>query len=148
MTDNIETVAAGEPPSRRKGRSALAILAGFLFVVVMSLLTDEILRLLKVLPPLEEVMSDAQCGLATAYRAVYNVLGCYLAARLAPSRPMRHAMLLGWVGVIVALLGVAMTWNHQPSLGPHWYSVALVVIALPCAWLGGKLRESQVSGRA
>jgi hypothetical protein len=110
--------------------------------------TDEILRLMKVLPPLEDIMSDAQCGLATVYRVVYNTFGCYLAARLAPARPMRHAMLLGWVGVIVAFLGVAMTWNHQPSLGPHWYSLALVVIALPCAWIGGKVRESQLGGSA
>ena len=91
-------------------------------------------------------MSDRLFGLATAYRAVYNVIGCYLAALLASARPMRHAMLLGWVGVFVALLGAVATWNHEPSLGPHWYSVALVVIALSCAWAGGKLRELQVQG--
>jgi hypothetical protein len=135
--------SASQPPGR-KGRSALAIVAGFVVVVVLSLLTDEILHLLKVYPPWEQVMSDRLFGLATAYRAVYNVVGCYLAARLAPAHPMRHAMLLGWVGVFVALLGAVATWNQQPPLGPHWYSVTLVVIALPCAWLGGKLREMQL----
>lgn len=145
MTDKIETAAAGERP-RRKGRSALAILAGFLCVVLLSLGTDELLHVMRVYPPWDEVMSDRLFGLATAYRAVYNVIGCYLAALLASARPMRHAMLLGWVGVFVALLGAVATWNHEPSLGPHWYSVALVVIALSCAWAGGKLRELQVQG--
>ncbi len=136
-----QAMPAGERP-RRRGRSAWAILAGFLCVVILSLVTDEILHFLKVYPPWEQVMSDRLFGLATAYRAVYNVIGCYLTARLAPSRPMRHALLLGWVGLIVALLGAAATWNHQPALGPHWYSVALVVLALPCAWVGGKLYET------
>jgi peptidoglycan/LPS O-acetylase OafA/YrhL len=147
VTDKIETTAAGKLP-RRRGRSAWAIVAGFLGVVLLSLGTDELLHALKVYPPWDEVMSDRLFGLATAYRAVYNVIGCYLAARLAPARPMRHAMLLGWVGVFVALLGAVATWSHQPSLGPHWYSVALVVLALPCAWVGGKLRESQLGVRA
>jgi hypothetical protein len=147
VTDKIETAAAGERPHRR-GRSAWAIVTGFVCVVVLSLITDEILHVLKVYPPWDEVMSDKLFGLAAAYRAIYNVIGCYVAARLAPARPMRHAMLLGWVGVFVALLGAVATWNHQPSLGPHWYTVALVVLALPCAWVGGKLRESQLGVRA
>ncbi len=146
MTDKNETAAAERPA--RRGRSAWAILTGFFCVVVLSLVTDEILHLVKIYPPWQEVMSDRLFALATAYRAVYNVIGCYVAARLAPSRPMRHAMLLGWVGALVAAMGAAGTWNHQPPLGPHWYSLALVVIALPCAWVGGKLRESQLSNRA
>jgi hypothetical protein len=126
---------------RRRGRSAWAIAAGFLCVVLLSLGTDELLHFLKIYPPWDQMMSDPLFGLATAYRAVYNIVGCYVAARLAPGRPMRHALLLGWVGVFVAALGAVATWNHQPSLGPHWYSGILVVIALPCAWLGGKLYE-------
>jgi drug/metabolite transporter (DMT)-like permease len=140
------TVTTGETP--RRGRSAWAIVAGFLCVVLLSLGTDEILHLLKIYPPWEQVMSDSLFALATAYRAVYNVVGCYLTARLAPNRPMRHALLLGWVGTLVALLGAVATWNHQPPLGPHWYSLVLVVIALPCAWLGGKLYEQRAQERA
>jgi hypothetical protein len=53
---------------------------------------------------------------------------------------MDHAWVGGVVGVVVSTVGAVITWNHVPSLGPHWYPVALVVTALPCVWLGGKLR--------
>jgi hypothetical protein len=139
MEGNTIPANGGRPV--RKGKSALALVAGFFFIVTLSLVTDEILHLLKVYPPWEQRMSDPLFVLAAAYRLVYNVAGCYLTAKLAPNRPMRHALLLGWVGVFVASMGAVATWNHEPSLGPHWYTVALVVVALPCAWLGGKLYE-------
>ena len=84
--------------------------------------------------------------LATIYRTVYGVLGCYIAARLAPSKPMLHAMVLGFLGFALSIVGVVMTWNRTAEFGPRWYPIALVVLALPTAWLGGKLRERQVSG--
>jgi len=31
--------------------------------------------------------------------------------------------------------------NAQMQLGPAWYPWALVVLALPCAWIGGKLAQ-------
>jgi hypothetical protein len=36
------------------------------------------------------------------------------------------------------------TWNAGPAFGPHWYPVATVATALPCAWVGGTLRERQL----
>lgn len=133
---------------RRPLRSAGALFAGLLVGVVLSLGTDEALHLLKVYPPWGQVMSDGLFGLATAYRIVYSVLGSYVAARLAPNRPMWHAMFLGYAGVVVSSIGAAATWNHQPSLGPHWYPVALVVVCLPCSWCGGWLRETQLRSLA
>jgi hypothetical protein len=41
--------------------------------------------------------------------------------------------------------GVA--WNGGPTFGPHWYPLALVATAMPCAWLGGKLRIMQLPER-
>jgi hypothetical protein len=40
-------------------------------------------------------MGDALFLLATAYRIVYGVAGSYVTARLAPDRPMQHALALG-----------------------------------------------------
>jgi len=63
--------------------------------------------------------------LATVYRTVYGVLGSYIIARLAPDRPMQHALVGGFVGLVVSILGAAVTWNKGPAFGPHWYPVAL-----------------------
>jgi hypothetical protein len=51
---------------------------------------------------------------------------------------------LGFIGVVLATAGAVATCNAVPPLGPKWYPVALIVTALPCAWVGGKLREMQL----
>jgi hypothetical protein len=56
---------------------------------------------------------------------------------------MKHAMILGYVGVILGLIGLAVTWNA--GLGPRWYPIALVVLAIPQCWAGGKLYEMQLA---
>src|SRR4051812_12576817 len=128
---------------RRLGRSIIALLAGFFTVVILSMGTDAVLHATGVFPPLGQRMSDALFLLATAYRLVYSVLGSYIMARLAPDRPMQHALVGGAIGLFLSTVGAVVTWNHVPSLGPHWYSLPLVVPALPCAWLGGKPRLMQ-----
>ena len=128
----------------RRGRTAIALISGFMVGLILSLGTDQILHALKIYPPWGETMSDRLFALASAYRIVYTVIGAYVAARLAPYRPMWHAMLLGWIGFVISLIGAAVTWNTQPPVGPHWYAVAVAVISLLCAWSGGKLREMQL----
>jgi hypothetical protein len=127
--------------SRRVLRSVGAVFAGLILVVVLSTGTDAIMHATRVFPPMGQPMSDALFGLATLYRCAYTVIGCYLAARLAPDRPMRHAMILGIVGLALATLGAVVTWNRGPAFGPHWYPVALIVTAIPCAWIGGRLYQ-------
>ena len=140
-------MTSSAPPgtsTRRRGRSALALIAGLVVGVVLSLGTDEILHVLNIYPPWGQTMSDQLFMLATGYRIIYSVIGAYVAARLAPYRPMWHAMVLGVAGLVVSIAGAALTWNHEPPLGPHWYAVAVALISLPCAWLGGKIREMQI----
>jgi len=48
-------------------------------------------------------------------------------------------MLLGCVGVVLGLVGVVTTWNVQ--LGPRWYPISLLVLAMPQSWVGGKIQE-------
>jgi hypothetical protein len=134
MSDIIETKRP-----RRTLRSFGAVLAGFLAIVIISIATDMAMHATGVFPSLGEPMGDALFLLATAYRIVYSVAGCYIAARFAPDRPMRHALALGVVGVVVSAAGAVATWNGGPAFGPHWYSLALIALAMPCAWLGGKL---------
>jgi len=134
-------------PPRKIGRSIGAVLAGFAAVIVLSLGTDIALHAAGLTPPLGQRMSDPMFLLATIYRTIYGVLGTYITAWVAPNRPPQHALLGGVIGLILNVVGTVATWNHVPSLGPHWYPLALMVTALPSAWLGGKLRVTQLSAR-
>jgi hypothetical protein len=133
------TQAKHESP-RRRWRSVGAVLAGLVFVVSTHTFTDVVMHATGVFPGWGQPMSDAMFALATVYRSVLSALGSYVAARLAPRAPMRHALALGGMGVVLGTAGAAATWNL--GLGPHWYAVALVVSALPCAWAGGRLHKA------
>jgi hypothetical protein len=136
---------AGRNSNRRTGRSILALVAGFIVVVVISIGTDIVLHVTQFFPPMGKPVPDGPLLVATAYRAIYGVLGSYITARLAPYRPMLHAMIGGCIGLVLASAGAAATWNGGPQYGAHWYPVALVLTALPTAWAGGWLRESQLA---
>jgi hypothetical protein len=130
------------PPPSRTARSVGAVLAGIIVGVALTLATDAVLHATSIFPPIgQPAMRDSLFLLATAYRLVFSIVGSFITARLAPDRPMRHALIGGAIGVVVSIIGAVATWNHQPPLGPHWYPLALVVTALPCAWLGGKFAE-------
>jgi hypothetical protein len=133
-------------PTRNIPGSIGAILAGFVFVFIISLGSDEVLHKTGVFPPWGASMVgyDAALLLATAYRIVFGTAGSYVTARLAPDRPMQHALLGGIIGLALSILGAAATWNRGPAFGPHWYPLALVVTVLPTAWAGGKLRLLQL----
>jgi hypothetical protein len=123
---------------RRLWRSTGAVLLGFFAVVVLSLGTDQVLHVLGVYPPWGQPMQEPRLNfLALAYRTVYAVVGSYIAARFAPRNPMRHAVVLGVLGLALSLAGAIATIPMH--LGPAWYPIALVLTALPCAWLGGVL---------
>ncbi len=130
------------------GRSIGAVLAGIVAVVILSLGTDIVLHAVGVFPPWGQPVGDKPLLLATIYRTVYSVVGSYITARLAPYRPMQHALAGGVVGLVVSIVGAAVTWNKGPAFGPHWYPLALIALAMPCAWAGGKLRETQLQERA
>ncbi len=132
---------------RQTLRSIGAVFAGLLAGVMLSLGTDVVLHAAGVFPPWGQPVSDAPLLLATVYRLVYSVLGSYVAARLAPYRPMAHALALGVIGFVVSIAGAAATWNRGPAFGPHWYPLALVAIALPSAWAGGRIWKLQLRAR-
>jgi hypothetical protein len=130
---------------RRIGRSLLALLAGFVLVVVFSLATDAILHRAGILPRPGTPASDGVLALATIYRTLYGIAGSYVTARLAPRAPMAHAMIGGTIGLALSIAGAVATWSHPEQFGAHWYPVALAVLALPSAWSGGRIRTAQLS---
>jgi len=136
-------------PPQRIGRSIGALLAGMLVGIILTVGTDIVLHVIGVFPPWGHSMVgfDGALLLATVYRTVYGVAASYIIARLAPDRPMQHALVGGFVGLAVSILGAALTWNKGPAFGPHWYPLALVVLAMPQAWVGAKLRLMQLHAR-
>ena len=132
------TLAIAPAQPRRLGRSIAAIVIGFVVTAGLSLATDQVLHVLNVYPPWGEPMRDAGDNLlALSYRIVYAILGCWLTARLAPRRPMLHAMILGTIGFVLSILGGIVA--IQQDFGPAWYPILLALTALPCAWVGGRL---------
>ena len=129
-------------PSIRILRRIGAVVAGFMVTFVASVVTDIILHGLGIFPPWgQQPMSDPLFLLATGYRTLYTIAGGYVTARLAPDRPIAHALVLGIIGFLAAVAGTLATWNKGPEFGPKWYPLALVVLAIPCTWIGGKLAQ-------
>ena len=122
-------------------RSVGAVLAGLIAVIVLSTATDAVLHSTGVFPPLGTPMSDSQFAFALAYRSIFAIAGSYLAARLAPTRPMQHALILGVIGFVISLLGTIATWNGGPEFARKWYPIALVLTSIPYGWLGGKILQ-------
>lgn len=116
-------------------RSILAVLAGVVFIVAVSTGTDLALEH-SILPAMSTAQaSPALLALALAYRTLYGIVGGWITARLAPSRPITHAVVLGVIGTLASIAGLVVEW----SSGQQWYPIALVVLSLPECWLGGRL---------
>ena len=65
-------------------KSIWAIVAGVLFIIVVTTLVDIVLHAVHVFPPMEQPLNDALAALAATYRVVISIGGAWLTARLAP----------------------------------------------------------------
>jgi hypothetical protein len=117
-------------------QSILAVLAGLVFIFATHTGTDFILENIGVLPKGHLNVGTGLILLVIFYRTVFTIAGCYLTARLAPRKPLKHALVLGIIGFFLSAGGVAATADM--NLAPSWYAWSLVVMALPAAWIGGK----------
>ena len=126
-------------------KSIWAVVAGVLVIIVVTTLVDIVLHATGVFTPMDQPINDSLALLATSYRIVISVGGAWLTARLAPDRPMKHAMILGYVGTVLGLIGLVTTWNL--GLGPRWYPIAVAALAIPQCWAGGRIYEMQSGTR-
>jgi len=127
-------------------KSIWAVVAGVLVIIVVTTIVDIVLHAAGVFPPMNVPIDDRLSLIATSYRVLISIGGAYLTARLAPERPMKHAMILGVVGTVLGAVAAVATWDN--GLGPHWYPIALAALAIPQCWAGGKLYELQLRARA
>ena len=118
-------------------KSIGAGIAGIVVGAVLSIATDKILEASGILPHGNLYVSTGLIWAVLLYRSIYNALGCYLAAKLAPQNPMKHALVLGLVGTVVSATAAIAT--KEMNLGPGWYAWTLAALSLPAAYVGGKL---------
>lgn len=118
-------------------KSIGAVVAGLFFIIIASTLVDIVLHAAKVYPAVGEPMTDGLAMLASSYRLVIGIAGAWLTAKLSPANPMKHALILGGIGVLLGLVGAVATWNM--GLGPRWYAASLPLLAIPQCWFGGWL---------
>ena len=123
-----------------------AVVAGFLAVVLLSVGTDFLLESTGVLPPQDRIedYTNTHYALAASYRTLFNVVGGYIAAWLAPRAKVLHGIILGAIGLCAALAGVVVAWNLIPP-ETRWYPIALVVTSLPFCWLGAKFYRPRMA---
>jgi hypothetical protein len=117
-------------------RSAGALVAGFLTVGVLSGVADAIAHSAGLFPT-DGTFTYAPLpyAIAIAYRAVFGIAAGYVTARLAPRRPIVHALLLGIVGLLLSLAGAVAMWG----MGPNWYPIIVALICVPTALVGARI---------
>jgi hypothetical protein len=117
-------------------KSVVALLAALVTIFILSIGTDVLLEKNGYLTTAEFNRNAAWViVLVLACRILYFILGGFLAAKLAPNHPTQHALIIGCIGVVLNIVGAVMTW----SATPHAFSLALILMAFACSWLGGTL---------
>ena len=117
-------------------RHIVPVFVGGLVTLLLTVVTDNTLSAHQVLPaPGHPVFEAGPLLLTAAYRGLFAILGCHLAARLAPAgNPrIRYALALGALLLVLGVIG-AVTLRGQV---PMWYSLSGIALTIPYAIIGG-----------
>lgn len=121
---------------KETSKGILAVVAGLAALAILSTTTDSVLEKAGVMKPQPFVENPVWViAIVILYRTLFNTLGCYLTARIAPNKPTQYAMILGIVCVVLTIAGLIAMWD----IPPRWYPISLIALTLPAAWLGGKM---------
>ena len=122
-------------------KSIGVIILAFVVTALLSVLTDFSLEAIGILPNPEKGLFETWAILLCLfYRGVYTVLAGFIISRLAPGKPMLHALILGVMGVALTLLAVSNSEFAQKS--KLWFGYTLAAMTIPCLWLGVKIQQS------
>ena len=120
-------------------KSCVALLVAFTAYLGAAVLTDVVLRAAwpERFPKLSETQAqdDVMLAIEVVSQIASGFLGGFLAARLAPARPMGHALVLGGICFV---LSVAATLQVC-LLYPWWYLGVGLLSTFPSFWAGGHL---------
>lgn len=127
-------------------KSIGAVLAGFLLGGALSVGADFLMDKLGIMS-MEDFKQTSLfvVFIVIVYRFIFNVIGCYLTAKLAPNKPMKHVIIIGIIGTVLSLVGSFAMWDKAIP----FYNIAIILISLPSALLGGQLYlKKQNNGRS
>ncbi len=123
-------------------KSTGAVLAGFVTIFILSGVTSAILVNIGVYPNGKLPLHGSPLviiGILVS-QAIFYMAGCFVTAKLAPFKPIRHVLVVGGVGAILNLLTALGMMKDTASF---WFFLALAIMSLSIAWLSGKLYTMQ-----
>jgi hypothetical protein len=126
------------------GRSILAIVVGFVLTGALNVGANALFAAVapELAPrPGTPTTNTGVLLVVSAYVAFFGILGCYVTARLAPSRPMLHALIMGGLALAMILATTISAWNDAPV----WFNVYNLLAVMPYAWIGGRIRETELT---
>ena len=122
-------------------RIAIAVFVGLVVTAALSIATDLLMVSLGVFPKDGDIMmNQGLLVLASAYRALFSILGAFVACLVAKHYFRRAVLILGGIAAVLAVLGIFAMWNRW-NASTAWYPISLAVLAIPYCLLGGKLYE-------
>lgn len=126
-------------------RAFTSLVVGVAFTIVATLLVDTLLRTYDVFPSADLPMSTQSAVLALAYRVAIGFVAGQIAAAISPWNFSTHAVILGLAVIVANLFGIATIWNR--GIGPQWYPIAILVLAIPQSVAGAKTYEWRRNNR-
>jgi len=132
------------PSFRALLRNAAAVFLGLVAIVVLSIGTHDALHRLRLLSFL--VLYDTRWNLLIlSLECAYVLIGGYVTGKVASTNALPFSLAVGgfravWFG------SVAIFRFNTYDTGPVWLPVALMLAALPCAWLGACLASRKAAG--
>jgi hypothetical protein len=123
-------------------RSALAVLAGIVVLTVTSFaiegLTDPLMT--RMFPDVASGGSAWTQNLPKLFMLLYSMVcvmaGGYVTAWLAPRSGVRHAAIMGAIQMALTLSAMVEFRDRAPL----WWWLAGLVLTVPAAWSGGRIR--------
>lgn len=126
-------------------RLILAILAGFVATAILSTAADAVCHAAGIFPPWGQPFFEmGPFLLASAYRAVFQVFGAWLAALIAKDKARAAVWTIGILGTLLWLSGALF----NKGMGPLWYPILGAALSIPTVLTGLCLYQRSAKHRA
>jgi hypothetical protein len=130
----VSETSASEQPALI--RHIIPVVVGGFVTLLLTVVTDSSLAAHGLLPSLDRpVFETGPLALIAGYRGLFTIVGCHVAARLAPrgNPRIRYALALGGVLFAMSVAGASTIWGKVPM----WFALSGIALTIPYAIIGG-----------